>query len=227
MARLARSAALIGLNAPKFLSYKPSFAYFDSLLPFFGWPRWLYSWGGFDGVHYLNLARNGYVGTGLVQAFFPVWPGLMAIFHRSTGIDLLLTGLILSAVFGLGAVWLLWIAWQKLLGTKLANWSLAWWLVFPTSFFLTGIYTESLFIFLAVGCYLAARAKNWWLAAALAAVASGTRIVGIWVVPMLWLMALDGIKLQGAQLWAGLKKAAPVLLICSLGSLGLLGYMVY
>ena len=218
---------LVGIIANRFLDYKPSFAYFDTLLPIFGWPQWFYSWGGFDGVHYLNLARAGYIGTGLVQAFFPVWPGLIAGFHRLTGIDILLTGLILSSFFGFGVILLLKIIWQTLLGPKLTNWSLAWWFIFPTSFFLTAIYTESLFLVLALGCYLAASKKNWWLAAGLAAIATGTRIVGIWLVPMLWLMALDGVNWQGAQLWAGLKKAAPVLLICSFGSLGLLSYMTY
>ncbi|PIR61011.1 MAG: hypothetical protein COU68_01660, partial [Candidatus Pacebacteria bacterium CG10_big_fil_rev_8_21_14_0_10_45_6] len=61
---------VVSLIAPAFISYEPSFPYAYDLLAKLGLPQWLYSWANFDGVHYLTIMRMGYVGTGLIQAFF-------------------------------------------------------------------------------------------------------------------------------------------------------------
>ncbi len=65
---------ILGGTADYFLRYNPSFPFYDNVLVLQNVPRWLYSWANFDGVYYVIIAEKGYVGTGLVQAFFPLLP---------------------------------------------------------------------------------------------------------------------------------------------------------
>ncbi len=179
---------LIGIIAPLFLPYKPSFPYFDELLPIYHLPQWIYSWANFDGVHYLTIADKGYIGTGSIQAFFPLFP--FVILH---GIKLLLGGhfnglfwgLLVSNLATLGLL-IIWFAFVK----KFKNAEIAWMslfvmLVFPTSFFLGALYTESLFLLLIVGAFYFAEQNNWRAAGLLGLLASSTRIVGVFIVPAL------------------------------------------
>ena len=57
--------------------------------------------------------------------------------------------------------------------------------IFPTSFFLHICYTESLFLALTLGCFLAARKECWSLAGLLGAGASLTRVNGLILLPAL------------------------------------------
>jgi hypothetical protein len=51
--------------------------------------------------------------------------------------------------------------------------------LFPTSLFFSAVYTESLFLMLAVGALLAARRGNWWIAGIVGALAALTRSYGV------------------------------------------------
>ena len=64
---------LLAVLAPGFFNYQPSFVAPESL-SHYGLPAWLANWAGFDGVHYLSIAREGYKTIDLIQAFFPVYP---------------------------------------------------------------------------------------------------------------------------------------------------------
>lgn len=180
----------ISFFADYFLLYAPSFPYADVLLPETGLPRFVYSWANFDGVHYLTIVKNGYVGTGLIQAFFPVYPALIAL-DQVLGIDPIISGQILSLASFLGVL----IVWGKLVtavyGKSISHFSRYALLVFPTAFFFMAVYTESLFLVLVLLSFYAANQKKWWLAIAAAAVASGTRIVGIALLPALLVEYLD------------------------------------
>jgi hypothetical protein len=57
--------------------------------------------------------------------------------------------------------------------------------IFPTSYFLHIPFTESLFLALTVGCFLAARKKAWFVAGILGALACSTRVNGIILIPAL------------------------------------------
>lgn len=179
---------LIGIFAPFVLHYDPSFPYATSLLPLFGVPQWLYSWANFDGVHYLTIAEKGYLGTGSIQAFFPLFPAvilhsLKLVFGNS--MNLLLAGLLISnlATFGFCVVWFALI--KKLKNEKIAWWSLLILLFFPTSFFMGALYTEALFLLLVVSVFYFAEKKWWRWAALFTILASATRVVGILLVPAL------------------------------------------
>ncbi|HCR81189.1 MAG: hypothetical protein UY13_C0002G0296 [Candidatus Pacebacteria bacterium GW2011_GWB1_47_8] len=174
--------ALLGLGAvgDHFLPYNPSFPYARELLAKLNLPRWLYSWGSFDGVHYLGIAQNGYTNTAFIQAFFPVFPLLLRVFANP-----LLSGLVLNVLL----IVCLALVWHQLVlldqTQKQARWSLLALLLFPTSFFFGALYTETLFLLLVIGSLLMARRKQWQWAGSLAAVASGTRIIGIFLLPTL------------------------------------------
>jgi hypothetical protein len=63
-------------------------------------------------------------------------------------------------------------------------------LIFPTAYFLHIGYTESLFLALVLGSFLAARTDRWWLAGLLGALATLTRVNGLVLMPALAAEAL-------------------------------------
>lgn len=140
----------------------------------------------FDGEHYLSIARYGY--KSLQYFFFPIFPLIIRYSSILFGYHLSifqLSGLVISAIFSLLAlVYLIKLVKLDFKKTNL-NVFLLTYLLFPTSFYLTAVYTESLFLFLAVFSFYQARKKNWVAAGLTAAVASATRVVGISLVAAL------------------------------------------
>lgn len=175
---------LLSYSASNFLVYAPTFPYFDNILPSTQQPQWLYSWANFDGVHYLTIINEGYIGTGLIQAFFPVYPWLVRIMSAHM-FSPLIVGLAVNFIFFTFSLLLL----NHLLTldeVKIKRSTLFLTiLLFPTSFFFGAFYTESLFFLLILASLLAARKRMWWLAGLLAAIASATRVIGIVLLPTL------------------------------------------
>ena len=223
---LRASSLVLAYFADRFLAYQPSFPYADTLAQNYQLPRWIYSFAGFDGVHYLTIVEKGYVGTGLIQAFFPVWPYLLR-FGSLFG-NTIVVGLIIQffLTVGLFYVWQLFIkAIYPQVASKTAFFVLALW---PTSLFFFALYSETLFLLLICSAFLAAHHKNWKVAVLVAAIASATRIVGVLLVPALmfefWMQQEKG-NLKTLPLF--IKKHWQQLCFLSLGSLGLLAYMAY
>ncbi len=234
------SLLALGLISDHFLPYSPSFPYSGDLLSKFGLPRTLYSWAGFDGVHYLTIAQKGYIGTGLVQAFFPVFPFVLLYLPNLAlgGFNLLSTGLFLTNFFGL----LLFILWYFFVkqesGAEVAKWSLLTLFLFPTALFFGAFYTESLFLCLVVACFWLAKRGHWYLVSLTIVFASATRIVGILLLPamILELMMQEHASQLVSKPRIGLKYLVSLILkpnviknilVLSLGSLGLIGYMLF
>ncbi|OGJ37782.1 MAG: hypothetical protein A2383_01700 [Candidatus Pacebacteria bacterium RIFOXYB1_FULL_39_46] len=211
---------LLSALAGFWLVYDPSFPYAIELLNSFALPRWFYSWANFDGVHYLMIAQQGYLGTGLIQAFFPIFPLLLRCLP-----SLLVGGLILNTIL----TTILIVVFFELIkldhSVKVAHWSIIALLLFPTSFFLGALYTEAVFLSLVMGSFLLARQKKWLWAGILAGIASATRIIGIFLWPALlvelWWQARE------INLSEFLKQHLQKIGLISLGSLGLLSYMFY
>lgn len=140
------------------------------------WNRW-------DGPHYLDLAVHGYSATApgdlpLFIVFFPLYPWLTGGVLRLVG-DPLVSALIVSGVASLFVAPLLARVVGAELGPRVGH-RAAWFaLIFPTAYFFHVDYTESLFLALVLGSFLAARADRWWLAGALGALAALTRINGL------------------------------------------------
>jgi MFS family permease len=127
-----------------------------------------------DSSHYLVLARDGYhERLHQTNAFAPVLPHLTRAAGQITG-DLVVAGLIVSNVASAAALWLLWSLVRRRWGEAVAWRTLVLLLAFPTAFFLSMVYTESLFLLLAVATFWGMeqatgggqRATRWGLAVA-------------------------------------------------------------
>ncbi len=211
-----------------------------------GYASWLWSRANFDGFYYLKIARDGY--QYLQQAFFPAYPLLIRwghnFWHSYLGVALFISNVSFFLV-----LWLL----AKLLRQegldeeriKAILWLL---LLFPTSFYFLSVYTESLFlVFVLASFYFLAR-RNYFWSALLAAAASYTRPLGIFLIPALWVGYYQQLsrrrlktKLTAAReharqfgwrryLYQAIKQRLPFLanfFLLSLGSLGFLKYALY
>lgn len=224
---------LLAWIAPIFISYQPSFPYATTLLKNFDLPQLLYSWANFDGVHYLTIISKGYMGTGLIQAFFPVFPLLVRSMSSFIS-NPVIAGLAFNTIIG----YFLLKAWQKLVDIETKyqarQWSIYLLFLFPTAFFLNALYSEALFLLFIILSFLSAREDKWLKAGLFAAVASATRVVGIFLIPALlvelWLQKVPYFD-QTASFFFKLKKFVQnnqtKILKIMLGILGLLGYMLY
>jgi len=227
--------AISSMVAPNFLEYQPSFPYSAELLATSQLPQWLYSWANFDGVHYLTIIEKGYVGTANIQAFFPLYPLTVAVLTRLL-LNPIATGLIISGSLSTLLIVLLYSLVKQQFDNKLARITLLVFLSFPTSFFFAAMYSESLFMVLVIGTFLAAYKRKWLAAGLLTALASATRVVGVMLVPALLielalqtnpqlkLFNLTQLKLTLLKLIVSKKKK---LVFISLGFLGLLTYMLF
>ena len=184
-------------------------------------PPWLWNRANFDGMHYLDIARRGY---GVYQqAFFPLYPRLIRLIAPVFGNRGLVAGWTVSLLsFYLALVYL-----YKLLkidfSEKIVKRALIYLLLFPTAFFFSMVYTEALFFLLIVLSFYLAKTKRWWLAGIIAALASATRLPGIFLLPALGIEWWTQYQVQKS-------KAKKNELIRGLGSLlliplGLLFYM--
>jgi hypothetical protein len=139
-----------------------------------------------DGVHYIAIAQHGYT-SGQTTVFFPLYPLLIHVLAWIVGSDVI-AGIAISIVaFGVALV-LLHRLTQEELGGRTADITVLLLAFAPLSFFFTAIYTESLFLALAVGAFYCARHQRFWPAGALAAGAALTHVEGILLVAPLALM---------------------------------------
>lgn len=169
-------------------------------------------WGNFDGIYYLYIARAGYTIDN--SGFFPLYPLLVRIFSIGESSIQFYIALILSSLFFLLSL----IIFYKLIkldySGNIAISAILAILVFPTSFFLASIYSESLFLFLLVSSFYFARKGNWILASVFGILLTSTRVVGIAILPAL----LFEFYLQEKTLLS--KKILPLLLT----PLGIIAY---
>lgn len=143
-------------------------------------------WGNFDGEHYLSIAHKGY--QDLTYFFFPLYPMLISLLSKFIGNDLAalnVSGILISITsFVLSLV-----GFYKLLkidfDEKITKISILLLILFPMSFYLVSIYTESLFLALTVWSFYFARKGNWAMAATLGCLLTATRIIGIVILPAL------------------------------------------
>jgi len=180
----------------------------------------VYSWANFDGEHYLSIAIIGY--KGLEQAFFPVYPLLVAFLAHPFFYDFYsallystLIGILISNLSLLLALVILFDLLRIDYSKRISFLTLVLILVFPTSFFLGAVYSESIFLLISVASFYSARKGHWLIASLLGALASATRIFGILLLPAFILEAI--------QQKAPLRNWFWIMLI----PLGLLSYMYY
>ena len=147
------------------------------------WARWDSDW-------YLRIAEDGYGDApSSAAAFYPLYPGLVALLGRVLLGHYLLAGVVVSlAAAAVAFVLLHRLAVDRLgdLGARRAVLYLA---VFPTSLFLGAVYSESLYLALALGAFLLAERGRFAGAGTVAGLAMLTRPVGIALLPALALLA--------------------------------------
>jgi Mannosyltransferase (PIG-V) len=147
-----------------------------------------------DSVWFLGIAHFGYHQPDQT-VFFPLYPALMAaggaLLGGGTGANLIV-GVLLSCGCAFGALYLLYRLTALELGAGVARnavWIYAW---LPAAFFLSAVYTESLFLLLTIGSFYAGRTGRWWLAGVLGGLAAATRNSGVLLVVPLLLLYLYG-----------------------------------
>jgi hypothetical protein len=158
------------------------------------WARW-------DAVHFLRIAEHGY--SSGEAAFYPLYPALVAGLGRALGGHYIVGGVLISLGATLGAFLLLERIAEQHLGGTGARRAVLYLAVFPVSFFLQAVYSESLFLLLCLAAFLLAERNRFAAAGLVAGLAILTRPAGIALLPPLMLLARR-------QSWRVLAAAAPV-----------------
>lgn len=182
---------------------------------------WLDMWARWDSGFYLDIATQGYsysAGELSNLAFFPLYPLLLRVLGLGTSNKewLAAAGVLVSNIATLIAFLLLYrlvlLDKSRDVGRK-SIWLLAF---FPTSFFLSVIYTEGLFLMLTVAAFYAARRRAWLAAGLLGALSAVTRTIGVLLVaPLLF------------EWWQHKPRRWPILALLTLIPLGLALYLLF
>jgi hypothetical protein len=121
-------------------------------------------WGHWDGEWFVQIAKHSYGSRREAAAFFPLYPGMLAVLGRVFGGEYVAAGVVLS----LGAAAAAFVFLRRLtaleLGEETALRATVILAVFPLSLFLQAVYSESTYLALALGAFLAARTGRWALA---------------------------------------------------------------
>jgi Mannosyltransferase (PIG-V) len=177
-------------------------------------------WNSWDAGHYVRIAESGYhLGPGF-PAFFPLFPLLVHLVNPVLPGDGVVAALVVANLCAYGALAVLHRLAEHEFGPRVAQratWYLA---AFPMGFFLFIGYNESLFLLLAVGALYAGRRGHWWVAGALGALSSATRLFGLLLVAPL---AIEYLRQRG---WQPRRIRADVLSL-ALVPLGVVAYSVY
>jgi Mannosyltransferase (PIG-V) len=147
------------------------------------WARW-------DSVWFLRIAEHGYgAAHGVAAAFYPLYPLTLAGLGRILGGHYLLAGILVSLAATLGSFALLHRLAEQRLGSDGARRAVLYLAVFPTALFLQAVYSESLFLVLALGAFLLAERGRWLGAGVTTGLAVLTRVSGVALLPALAIMA--------------------------------------
>lgn len=197
------------------------------------WARWDSQW-------YEWIIQEGYwlrPGQRSNVAFFPLYPLLVKGLMPLTGNSSLLAGFIISNVsFLLALVFLYRLTELEFGNGGTAARAVLYIAVFPTSFFFSMFYTESLFLLLVVAAVYFGRRHLWVWAVLMGIMATATRIVGVLVIGILvwewlrvhgWTLETIHHRQSWRNLGRGLRRDWLTLLILFLIPAGLLSYMVF
>lgn len=176
-----------------------------------------------DSGFYISIATEGYRYQGVPLpsvAFFPLYPMLMKGVSAVTGWEAGIAGIFISHF----SLWLAGILFYQIVqadwGEPVASRAVWYLMIFPTAFFGSAVYTESLFLVLTLAVWFLAR-KGYWESAGMMAIAvTLTRLVGVIIIPLLILEWV-------CQAQQGKHPPRWGLLAVMAAPLGLLGYMAY
>jgi hypothetical protein len=157
------------------------------------WYRW-------DAGFYATVATEGFdwVNTGELSgdmAFLPLYPALVRVVMNATGCTFspylstcaTVSGLLVSNLALLGAAWLLYDLTRRRFNRRVALLTALFLLLSPNSIFLSGVYTESLFLLLTIATFWLLEHNRFGAAIVIASCAALTRSVGFALaLPLLW-----------------------------------------
>ncbi len=134
----------------------------------------------YDSTAYLDIAKNGYNsqfadGTGNYH-WYPLYPLLIRVFSF-IGHDL--AAFLIANIASILAVMALYTLVREELGKSSAYRTAFYILLFPTAYYFTMMYTESLFLLLSLCTFYSAKQEKWLAAGIFGFLASLTRIQGI------------------------------------------------
>lgn len=151
-------------------------------------------WNQWDAPHYLRIAQVGYrphTVSGddpLFIVFFPFFPLAVKIVSFVVR-DFVASGLLVSYAASVGCGWFLYRL-VRIDGDHDEAWrSVLLFFAFPTAYFMAAPYTEALFCFAVVASIYAARTNRWPQAGLAGALATGTRVAGVALLPALLIEA--------------------------------------
>lgn len=158
------------------------------------WDRLFGVWAHWDGLWYLQIASAGYGRTDGTTAFFPLYPWALGALGMLFGGRYLLAGVVLSAAIFAGVLILLYRLVREQYAPDLAPRSALYLAIFPTAFFFWAVYSEGLFLLLALGMFRAAGRGRWLLAGLCLAGALWTRPFGVLLFPCLVLEMIAALR---------------------------------
>jgi Gpi18-like mannosyltransferase len=171
-----------------------------------------------DSGYYLQIAHNGYRPDGDERAFFPLYPILINVLSKASGLSNMWSGLLISIACFIASGMFLY-RWVRIDHNRsIALMSVVWLCVCPMSFFYTSLYTEALFVLLSIAAIFYARRGQFIVSGIAIALAGATR-------PVAWLLAFPYILEFGIQhnfQWIRWLKFVTGALIAPLGTLGYL-----
>jgi hypothetical protein len=144
------------------------------------WARW-------DSDFFLRIAEDGYDSAS--AAFFPLYPAVVGALGRVLLGHYVLAGVLASLAAALAAFVLLYRLAEPRLGADGARRAVLYLAVFPTSLFLQAVYSEALFLALALGAFLFAERRHFVAAGIVTGLALLTRPAGLALLPALAVLA--------------------------------------
>ncbi|NOY14930.1 MAG: hypothetical protein GXP43_01810 [bacterium] len=196
-----------------------------ALLVFSGVDAWWGRLANFDGYHYWNLVKDGYV-YGLYQSFFPGFALLMRPFYWLVGNYVVLAGVLINLALLFASLVLLK---EISKGNKVqAGMAVLFLLSWPASFYFASFYTESLFLVLSLAAFYFYTKNKTGPALLMAGAASAVRLAGIFIVVSFILDRL--VRLYRFKGWRGVIKGevmVKMFLWLVIGGVGLWLYMAF
>ena len=177
-----------------------------------------------DTGFYVSIAEEGYKYEGVSLpsvAFFPLLPLIMRAV-MSLGVDAVVAGVWITNLALLVGTILFYRLVEMEWGQPVADRAIWYFLIFPTSFFGSAIYTESPFLICAIGALYFARRGYWESAGLLGIFATLSRLIGLLVAPLLlieWWMQHRKPLIKRPALWTFVAPA--------LAPMGTFAYMAY
>ncbi len=176
--------------------------------------EWLDIWIAWDSRWYYPLASAGYLATMpdhagyAAWAFFPFYPWLTRAVAVVIG-NTYFAALLVSNVSLLVGAWFLYKLVEQHYNGAMARKAVLFLFLFPTAYVFSCLLTEGLFLALSVGAWYFACQRNWLMASVLGMGSAMTRLVGLFMAPLLALEYLRQrqwhlSRIRPDALWIGL-----------------------